>query len=353
MVIDLHSNTSTFDALQPSIVNPDPVNQYGRDTLETVSTAYQDAPDTFATLVKSVASVGQATAPHPLLSASNYSYTLNTYIPRFKCTADSDGTHTRIQDAAKELLSIALNITSFNKDTFAYVNGEFAENGRPNDGSGLLFYLGVVPLSGPKIDADYLGTLGLPQSQVLIDTSTDNTDPYALLKGDIRDEISGSVRSAILTGPGQIEFTTCTLYNSSFETETSFSNGIGSTRVLSVTDVSEMRNLSDSLNIPTSYVHYFQEMSRLFVGSTIAEDTLLSFDDPNEEVFRMVLLTVPTESTVLAQASDFADMLSYRAEWVGNGSNRTPISQNKTFSTMLNELSVNVSLSLMSSPALW
>jgi hypothetical protein len=97
----------------------------------------------------------------------------------------------------------------------------------------------------------------------------------------------------------------------------------------------------------------FQEMTKLFVGAMKAEDTVVSFDGPDSEAFRMPLSMIPSESTFLAQADDFSDMLQYRADWIGDTNNNTQPSQNKSFATMLNELSVNVSLSLMSSPSLW
>lgn len=307
-----------------------------------------EAPETFATLVKSVAYAGQVTAPQALIPVLNYSYKLNTYIPRFKCSEEPDGSHTRILDAAQELLLNTSDVASFNKDTFAYVNGKFAENGLNDSGDGLLFYLGLATLAGTKLDAEDLETMGLPQSQVLLDT-----DSNSLIYDHVRDAISGSVILAILTGPGQIKFTNCAFYNSSFETETSFANGIGTTRVLSITDISEIRNFSTSLGPPTSYLHYFQEMTKLFVGAMMAEDTVVSFDGPDSEVFRMPLSMIPTESTILARADDFSDMLQYRADWIGDTNNNTQPSQNKSFAMMLNELSVNVSLSLMSSPSLW
>jgi hypothetical protein len=97
------------------------VNQYGRDLNETYSSVYMEAPETFVTLVKSVAYAGQVTAPQALIPVLNYSYKLNTYIPRFKCSEDPDGSHTRILDAAQELLLNTSDAASFNKDTFAYV----------------------------------------------------------------------------------------------------------------------------------------------------------------------------------------------------------------------------------------
>ncbi|KAJ9609032.1 hypothetical protein H2200_006803 [Cladophialophora chaetospira] len=348
VVLDLHSNTTTFDALQPTILKPQPLNQYGKDPDESFDTAYTDAPDTFATLVRSVAYAGRVTAPQALIAASNYSYKLDTYMPRFKCSTDLEDSHIRLLDAAQELIAFSFN-TTFNKDTFAFVEPDMVAEGLTGDG--LLFYLGVATLTGPSLDADDLSTMGLTESQVLIHT-TDPPDDQRFIYHQLRDALTGTILFAILTAPGNVKFAKCALYNSSFETETSFANGIGTTNVLSITDHSEIRNFSGSVGTPTSYVHYFQEMTKLFVGAMSAADTVQAMDDPQDKVFRMPYSTIPIDSTVLGQAEDFSDMLKYRARWIGNGTKVTTPVQNKTFSTMVDELSVNVSLSLMSSPSL-
>lgn len=357
---------STFDALQPSILNPEPVNQYGRDIEEGYASGYMKAPETFATLAKSVAYTGQISAPLAMVPNSNYSYKLTTYIPRFKCSDDQGGSHTRIQDAAQEFLNLS-DAMSFNKDTFSYVKSLSGddENGGGRTGDGLLFYLGLATLGGTTLDEVYLETLGLPQSQVLFTTEDRESTGSSFIYDPLRSSISGSVILAMLTGPDQVKFVNCAIYNSSFETEISFANGIGVTNVLSIKDISEIRNFSSSLGTPTSYVHYFKEMTNLLVGAIVAEDTVINVDDPDNEIFRMSLSTSMVESTILAGADEFSQLLKYRADWIGDGNNissaligdsnvtnsRPP--QNKTFAALFEELSVNVSLSLMSTPALW
>ncbi|KEF60772.1 uncharacterized protein A1O9_02334 [Exophiala aquamarina CBS 119918] len=367
VVLDSHANTSTFDVLQPSILNPEPVNQYGRDlTEEGYASSYMKAPETFATLVKSVAYTGQISAPQAMLPDSNYSYKLTTYIPRFKCSNDPSGSHTKIQDAAQEFLSNLSTVISFNKDSFSYVNSLSGDDkdGDGRTGDGLLFYLGLATLGGTTLDEAYLETIGLPQTQVLFSTDEALSTGSSLIDGPLREAITGSVMIAMLTGPTQVKFTNCGIYNSSFETETSFANGIGVTNVLSITDVSEIRNFSSSLGTPTSYAHYFREMAGLLLGVMVTEDTVIAVDDPDNEIFRMSKSTSVAESTIIAGADEFSQLLQYRAGWIGEAKNissafigdsnvtNTRSPQNKTFAELFEELSVNVSLSLMSTPAL-
>lgn len=356
---------STFDVLQPSILNPDPVNQYGADTQASFDLAYTRAPETFATLVKSVAYAGQISAPLAMASDSNYSYKLTTFIPRFKCSDDQGGSHTKIQDSAEDFLTLSsvAMANSFNKDKFSFVESLDYEEGN-RTGDGLLFYLGLATLGGTPLDAKDLENIGSNKSQVIFTTDESESTGSFFINDPGRSAITGAVMLAILTGPGQVKYVNCAMYNSSFETETSFANGIGVTNVLSITDISEIHNFSSSLGTPTSYVHYFKDMAGLLVGATIAKDTVLDVDDPDNEIFRMPLSTSVTESTILAGAEEFVQLLQYRADWIGDGNNissaligdnnvtNARLPQNKTLAALFEELSVNVSLSLMSTPAL-
>ncbi|KAK5050832.1 hypothetical protein LTR84_003391 [Exophiala bonariae] len=341
-------NTSSFDVLQPSIAAPNPLNQYGKDPSETVASAYMDAPNIFATLVKSTAFSGKIAAPQALVAATNYSYTLETHIPRFKCAEKPNGSARQLDSAQIFVEPLAEPLTSFNKDTFEYVNGQFAENGVENAGTGLIFYFGVAILEGNDLDGRDLETIGFNKTQVIFDMTSEE-----LISRPYRGAFSGSVEIAVLTNPGRIKFVQCDFYNSSFTTEIFFDNGIGETRVLSVKDFGRIQNFTQDSGMPASYLHYFLEMSKFLTGGTVAQDTIENWADPMP--FRVVYSRFGPDSTILATASDFSQMLHYRNDWVSNATytpSPPPPATNVTFADMFNELSINVSLSLMSTASL-
>lgn len=346
-VIDaIDTSPTSFQVLQPAIADPGRNNSY---IAEFPGSYFLDVSPLLSNLVDSVASIGETFSPKALSTEANYSYSLQTYMPRFICRDGVPELATRIVNASSSLLGFYLNTSvPIEPDTFAFEN----ISSPIGSSSGLLFYMAMA------------GTKGLDSSH--LDLSSE--DSQGVFRGDVMDnyisELDGTIVLGMTTSPRKIKYASCTLCNSSFEIEVTFINGVGTTNVKQVNDGNPFTDFKQGSSDAAlqegeerlyAYYYWFRKLSASIVGiwfsytDTIRPDVL----DGTSSV-SLPTMTVRPDQTILAQAEDFSQMLQYFYKW--NGARVTVDSaavRPKNLAEVIEELSMNVSLSLLSQPALW
>ncbi|KAI9853909.1 MAG: hypothetical protein M1813_001624 [Trichoglossum hirsutum] len=285
-------------------------------------------------LSNSVAITGQPLPPYMLRPQANYSYSIQSYLPRLKCVGAGDVLNPTLVNATIQLLQkiqkdkqyIQLPI-SLNPQTL-----EFASDAPRAVPFGRVFYLGMALYVGPY------------------ETNNTTVIGAASINDGWRDSFNGTLLIVMKTAIGQTKVSSCTLYISSFQMDISFVNQVGSVQVTEVKDIAPYNfsfgqshgdKYEDKANLTNTAVQlWFQSLSKHILGLRymIHAD---AFPDGT------------IQNTVLSQSEDYSSMLDgYYRYFPGIVADQTKrnqtITQDKSLASMIEEFSTNFSLSLMS-----
>lgn len=288
----------------------------------------------FRSLTNVVASTGQVLQPYIIHPDTNYTYTTGVHLPRLQCQKSTPSQFILNETSLSNWLNItqldAVLPPKVNMTSFAY---EWIESGGMyvNDSYS---YPKNFTMDG---QIDYLAMAGTV-IEMGEGSGVNAVDDPSLLYS-LLNTYTGRIYIATFTGT--LNILECIAYNSSFELEVTVKQDTSTVSVKSRNDVGPVWpiNLNDlkndiKFNWPRKlYVQYwFIQLCYSILGYTV-EDDLGNIG-----------------STILAKSDEYQSLLEQKQ--IEEGRNVTPLSHvpGKHLSQMIEELSVNTSLSLMSDP---
>lgn len=209
--------------------------------------------------------------------------------------------------------------------------------------SGILFY---AAFAGIRAATNYQKTSDIETGGGYGVWNSQGLDDYlAYLDGSLLLALGGPAES--------IGYFSCQLYNSSVEAKIKFDNNrAGSVEIINTTNVSPITdftlNEDTNLQIATRpYYFWFKELSNLIIGTWYG-----SKDSPDKNATGS--MSAGPQSTILVESNDLSTSLQHYCNYthVIYPSNQI-YPQNRSMIKMLEELSLNISMSIMNQPSLW